>query len=229
MDERTWRTSTTLHELYQFAAPRLGARKLRLFAIACCRRLGSEVCSARGLHALAVAERFADGFADERELTLAEQEAFEAHTEERDRPAISLDGERPWSREAEMGSRALVLVASVGLYQALDTAECVRKATVKRWMEVWQAERGEEAVQCQLLREIAGPLLFRPPVVPRAAQLGEALRLAWSAYQGEWELLPIVADAIEEAGCTDEELLSHLRGPEEHVRGCWALDAVLGH
>ena len=40
--------------------------------------------------------------------------------------------------------------------------------------------------------------------------------------------LAVLADMLEEAGCTDPELLGHLRGPGPHVLGCWALDAVLG-
>jgi hypothetical protein len=40
-------------------------------------------------------------------------------------------------------------------------------------------------------------------------------------------LFPLLADALEDAGCTDAELLGHLRGPGPHVRGCWALDVVL--
>jgi hypothetical protein len=40
--------------------------------------------------------------------------------------------------------------------------------------------------------------------------------------------LPILADALEDHGCTDTDLLTHLRGPGPHVRGCWALDLVLG-
>jgi hypothetical protein len=40
--------------------------------------------------------------------------------------------------------------------------------------------------------------------------------------------LPILADAVEEAGCSDEALLGHLRGPDPHVRGCWAVDLILG-
>jgi hypothetical protein len=39
---------------------------------------------------------------------------------------------------------------------------------------------------------------------------------------------PILADALEDVGCTDAELLGHLRGPVPHVRGCWAVDLVLG-
>ena len=41
-------------------------------------------------------------------------------------------------------------------------------------------------------------------------------------------LMPVLADALEEAGCSDDELLGHLRGPGPHVRGCWALDLILG-
>jgi hypothetical protein len=40
--------------------------------------------------------------------------------------------------------------------------------------------------------------------------------------------LPILADALEDAGCTEADLLSHLRSPGPHVRGCWSLDLVLG-
>jgi hypothetical protein len=39
--------------------------------------------------------------------------------------------------------------------------------------------------------------------------------------------LSLLADALQDAGCTDAELLGHLRGPGPHVRGCWALDLVL--
>jgi hypothetical protein len=38
----------------------------------------------------------------------------------------------------------------------------------------------------------------------------------------------ILADALEEAGCTDAAILSHLRGPGPHVRGCWVVDLLLG-
>jgi hypothetical protein len=40
--------------------------------------------------------------------------------------------------------------------------------------------------------------------------------------------LPILADALEEAGCTDAEILAHCRSSGEHVRGCWVVDLVLG-
>jgi hypothetical protein len=54
-------------------------------------------------------------------------------------------------------------------------------------------------------------------------------KLAASIYeQRAFDRLPVLADALEEAGCTDADILGHLRGPGPHVRGCWAVDLILG-
>jgi hypothetical protein len=47
-------------------------------------------------------------------------------------------------------------------------------------------------------------------------------------HERAFDRLPVLADALEEAGCTDETLLGHLRGPGPHVLGCWAVDLILG-
>jgi hypothetical protein len=44
----------------------------------------------------------------------------------------------------------------------------------------------------------------------------------------DFSAMPLLADALEDSGCTDAELLGHLRGPGTHVRGCWAVDLLLG-
>jgi hypothetical protein len=63
----------------------------------------------------------------------------------------------------------------------------------------------------------------------RSADGGSAVRVAEVIYaERRFEYLPVLADALEEAGCGDAEVLGHLRGPGPHVRGCWALDLVLG-
>ena len=232
MDERAWRAGRQLHELYEVAAPRLSERKLRLFAVACCRRIPMSAYGTRGARALEVADRCAEGLASEDERALAEQEAFEAHAEVRDRQVVPPAGEPAWTRAAEMASRALSLVVAVGPFHALDAAEFARRATVPpRVGHPYVYEAREEEWQCVLLREIAGPLPFRQVAVKeewRAANDGAALRLAEEAHAGAWELVPIVADALEEAGCADQELLDHLRLPGDHVPGCWALDLALG-
>jgi len=54
-------------------------------------------------------------------------------------------------------------------------------------------------------------------------------KLATTIYEERaFDRLPILADALEEAGYDSAELLAHLRGPGRHVRGCWALDLLLG-
>ena len=58
---------------------------------------------------------------------------------------------------------------------------------------------------------------------------GTVRKMATAIYADrDWSTLPMLADALEDAGCADQELLKHLRGPGPHVRGCWALDLLLG-
>ncbi len=93
--------------------------------------------------------------------------------------------------------------------------------------------------QIGLLRDIFGNP-FRPVPFVAPAWLawndGTLPQLARAAYE-ERQLpkgtldharLAVLADALEEAGCADADLIGHLRGPGPHVRGCWALDLVLG-
>ena len=58
---------------------------------------------------------------------------------------------------------------------------------------------------------------------------GTLTGLARTIYEGRrFAELPILADALEDAGCDDDDLLAHCRGGGEHVRGCWVLDHLLG-
>jgi hypothetical protein len=58
---------------------------------------------------------------------------------------------------------------------------------------------------------------------------GIVRRLAEVIYkERNFDLIPILADALEEAGCTDADILNHCRRPGEHVRGCWVVDLLLG-
>ena len=56
-----------------------------------------------------------------------------------------------------------------------------------------------------------------------------AVALARHIYdRREFSALPILADALQDAGCDDDDVLNHCREPGLHVRGCWVLDGVLG-
>jgi hypothetical protein len=95
----------------------------------------------------------------------------------------------------------------------------------------------ERAAQSALVRDIFTP--FRPVAVGPAwltRRAGAVPSLAQAAYD-ERDLpaghldparLAVLADALDEAGCTDADVLNHLRGPGPHARGCWAVDLLLG-
>jgi hypothetical protein len=87
----------------------------------------------------------------------------------------------------------------------------------------------EGDLQVALLQDILGNP-FRLAVLDPAWiawQGGTIPRLAEAIYQERaFDRLPVLADALEEAGCTDREVLEHCRGPGPHVRGCWVLDLV---
>jgi hypothetical protein len=83
--------------------------------------------------------------------------------------------------------------------------------------------------QATLLRDIFAPFhsgLFDPSW--RAWNGAALVNLAQTIYEERaFDRLPILADALEDAGCTNQELIAHCRGTGPHYRGCWAVDAVL--
>jgi hypothetical protein len=82
--------------------------------------------------------------------------------------------------------------------------------------------------QAELLREIIGNP-FRPVALDPAWRTPTVVALASQMYESrDFGAMPILADALQDAGCDNEEVLHHCRGPGPHVRGCWVLDLVLG-
>jgi hypothetical protein len=85
------------------------------------------------------------------------------------------------------------------------------------------------AVLSDLIRELIGPLPFRPVAIDPRWQSPDVLGLARGIYQDQaFERLPILADALLDAGCDNDDLLGHCRAEGGHVRGCWVVDLVLG-
>jgi len=82
-----------------------------------------------------------------------------------------------------------------------------------------------------LAREVLGNPFRVPAIHPAWREWhGGAVRLIAERVARTWDFsaLPVLADALQDAGCEDEHLLAHLRSPGPHVPGCWALEAVLG-
>jgi hypothetical protein len=86
----------------------------------------------------------------------------------------------------------------------------------------------ESAAQADLVRCIV-PNPFRPVAFPPDWRTSTAVALARGMYDArDFAPAPILADALEDAGCADPDVLGHLRGPGPHARGCWVVDEVLG-
>jgi hypothetical protein len=90
--------------------------------------------------------------------------------------------------------------------------------------------RAQMPIVHDILRNPFRPLPSIPASLP--ASVVSLARAAYDERLPSFDLDPlrlsVLADAVEEAGCTDEAILSHLRSPGPHVRGCWALDLILG-
>ena len=89
--------------------------------------------------------------------------------------------------------------------------------------------RAERKAQCDLIRDVFGNP-FRPAAFDPGWRTDTAVSLARGMYAGrDFAAMPILADALQEAGCENDDILSHCRDPHGvHVRGCWVVDLVLG-
>lgn len=123
---------------------------------------------------------------------------------------------------SETGADAASRAAFAGHAEAMEATPILASAEVGR---------AEEVEQACLLREIVGNP-FRPPSIdPVILRWNEStvVKLAQSIYdERAFDRMPILADALEEAGCHEAELLAHCRRPGPHVRGCWLVDLILG-
>ncbi|MBN9522996.1 hypothetical protein J0H58_31535 [bacterium] len=86
----------------------------------------------------------------------------------------------------------------------------------------------EQAAQAALLRDILGNP-FRPVAFDPTWRTEAVVALARGVYDDRaFDRLPVLADALEDAGCADADVLTHCRGDGPHVRGCWVVDLILG-
>jgi hypothetical protein len=104
----------------------------------------------------------------------------------------------------------------------------------KDWWTAVEAARAageweKEELQCDLVRDIFGNP-FRPVTFSDSWRTDTALTLARQMYDSrDFGAMPILADALQDAGCEVEEILNHCRDAKQtHVRGCWVVDLVLG-
>jgi hypothetical protein len=205
--EADWNGCTDPDLMLDFLHGKASSRKMRLFACGCCRMVQDLFKDRHSLHALEVAERLADEVVTQNEVDEAEGQA--------------------WAAGDSWPTRMV--------WEAVQEA-WPEPAAWATWA-LWAASQKEAPeIAASLLRDLFGSLPFRPITLAPSCLTPAVLALAHAAYNDH--LLPcghldpahlgVLAQALADAGCTDALLLEHLRRVGPHVRGCWALDLVLG-
>jgi hypothetical protein len=181
----------------------------------------------RSRHAVEVAEQYADGATDWPSL----REAYSAASTACD--AVRNSGT---SAQADYNSVTVAANAAQAAAMTAHRQTGARGVAGRVFSTVYygvglndEARRdAERAAHMELLRCVFGDTLH-PVSFDPAWRTPQAVALARTAYEERrFEDLPLLADALEEADCTDAAILEHLRGPGPHIRGCWVVDRVLG-
>jgi hypothetical protein len=221
MTEAQWLACADPLAMLDFLERRASERKLRLFACACCRRVWEALRDQRSRRGVEMAERFADGLVGRDEF---ESAAFEA------RKVGDAAAKATWT-EPRMevallwANRTAYFTASMKVRAAAEAATA-RDRPVAEAVEIqWTLERH---CQADLLRDLFGTP-FRPAGLDSAWLTPDVRALAAGVYEDRaFERMPILGDALEDAGCTDGDVLSHCRASADHARGCWLVDLLLG-
>ena len=237
MTEAEWLACTEPQKMLDSLRGKASDRKLRLFACACCRRVWHLLTREQPRDAVEAAERYADGLAGPEEL----RQGWSAV-----RKALSMAPlHTPW--EAALTAALYAATPDTSLPEGAAGAAANALSDDPRLRGPYHpltSKAGEpsgcpseRASQCALLRDLFTP--FGAPEVGASWLTwggGAVAALARGAYEdrqlpsGQLDpaRLAVLADAQEDVGCTDQTILSHLRGPGPHVRGCWVLDLLLG-
>ena len=227
MTEAEWLAGRDPQPMIESLRGELSERKLRLFACACCYRVGWLLLDDRSWDALAVGERHAEGRATDEELMGASGTAAGVFQELRINPeglaagAVSLATGAAHEGLVAMFPAEWAIVSGGPLVARLAVGAAHQAADAS-------LDRGEEcAAQADLLRDIFGNP-FRPVAFDPNWRTSDVLALARGIHnQRAFDRMPILADALQDAGCDNPAILDHCRGDGAHARGCWVVDLVL--
>lgn len=228
MTEAEWLACADPQPMLTFLSTKISDRKLRLFVAGYSRCLWQQL-HADSRQAVETAERFADGRATIEELHQAERRARRRAEDEEDQSQDlrdqastleqSLDQE--WDLMLQGANQCdrqnAALIAEAATIPDLDTFIAVPMGFSGHY---------EDAVR-MLCCIIGNP--FRPIALDSSWLSSTVQQLAATIYDDRaFDRMPILGDALEDAGCTDAAILEHCRSKSEHVRGCWAVDILTG-
>jgi hypothetical protein len=238
MTEPEWLACTNPKKMLKFLRGRASERKLRLFACACCRRIWHLLADKPYRHAVDVAERCEERLANATDVASVPSGAYPVARYGEGEGAggplwlAGLFASPSGGACANSGDphAPAVLAASVSMQVASVGSEL---------FSTWAASLGVgKAVQAALLREVVhAPFrAIHSRASWRSWNYGTVPALARAIYDDrdlpsghlDHHRLAVLADALEDAGCSDQDILVHCRGPGPHVRGCWVIDLLLG-
>ncbi len=207
MTESEWVEGTDPMPMVEFLLGKASDRKLRLFAVACCRRLWPLLTDERSQRALDKAEEVAEGKSTIAMLHGFNNDAYVAQGKFRRNDKIKA-----------------ALAASYAAWSWGESPIQIAARGVLRSLESF----GDEIVHAYLLRDIFGNPFHTITLDPRW-QTSTVVDLAQAIYDEKvFDRMPILADALTDAGCHNEEIIAHCRSEGPHVRGCWVVDLLLG-
>jgi hypothetical protein len=216
MTQQEWLVCTEPTPLLEFLQGKASDRKLRLFCVASCRLIWHLMSEANWRQGVEMAEQYADKVGSKRKM--AELARIIENTEiTRTQHLPAYNGEFLPSHAVEAALRP---DASFGSMLSSSVIKVVADRAIQ---------------QAKLLHDIfSNP--FHPTTHDPAWQTPTVLALATAAYDDrimpagtlDTARLAVLADALEEAGCDNADILNHCRQPGVHVRGCWVVDLILG-
>jgi hypothetical protein len=233
MTEAEWLDSDNPLPMLIFLRRKASQRRFRLYAVGCCRPILQLMPDECCRQAVAIAERFADGRATAEALREATEAAFDS----------SEDNSVATGRRSFAEGQGIYFAARAASYAAHTSADEAARCTARTLYLAAVGAAGDlvtgmaarQAASCtvrhyriRLIHDVFGNP-FRPVKLDPAWRTGQVKRIAHAIYDDRrFEYMPVLGEALEEAGCTDQDLLNHCRQPGEHVRGCWVVDLLLG-
>ena len=211
-------------------------RKLQYLAAAACRRLTPYFDDPGMLPLVEVVERHAEGRVALKEwaeaIRIGERYGWEAVTQVEESPAAAVrrtlralvSSPPPDALEAVLAWAETCAARAAKPGKSRPTVMAFRRAHADLFREIFGNPFQERTIVPEWMANGGGSV---PRWATRVSETAKALADGIQTNQA-FERLPILADALEESGCTDTELLAHMREPGRHVRGCWALELVLG-
>jgi hypothetical protein len=227
MTEAEWLVCGDPTKMLRFLRGKASDRKLRLFTVACCRRVGYLLTDARSRDAIETGERYADGLECERERQAIAEAAKQVDSDgtnvAADAAYLAVEINSPRNHpDAEWG----IAIETMSTAAYADP-RFVQTRTTDHGLRYYPLPSIQDA-HCQLLRDIFGNP-FRTLANEQSRRTSELVTLAATIYdQRTFDRMPELADALEKAGCSDAAILDHCRSAQEHVRGCWVVDLILG-